>query len=79
MVINIVFFLSSFSVFMSLTLYNTVASELWFGEKVFPARIDIYETFNPGTIVKILACDIDPFTETVHSGRKARFAVVKYI
>ncbi|KAI0234501.1 F-box/LRR-repeat protein 4 [Lamellibrachia satsuma] len=44
--------------------------------KFFPTKIEIYETFNPGTIVKILACDADPFTEVVQSGRKVRWATL---
>ena len=52
--------------------YHLYVLELWFDEKVFPTKIEIYETFNPGTIVKILACDADPFTEVVQSGRKVR-------
>ncbi|XP_061186169.1 F-box/LRR-repeat protein 4-like [Saccostrea echinata] len=31
--------------------------ELEFEYEVFPTKIDIYETYNPGTIVRILACD----------------------
>ena len=33
---------------------------LSFEVKVFPEQIDIFETYNPGTIVRILACDTHP-------------------
>lgn len=31
--------------------------ELSFKEKVFPIKIEIYETYNPGALVRVLACD----------------------
>ncbi|KAI8485354.1 F-box and leucine-rich repeat protein 4 [Branchiostoma belcheri] len=34
--------------------------ELLFEERVYPSRIDIFETYNPGSIVKILACNTSP-------------------
>ncbi|CAG5122420.1 unnamed protein product [Candidula unifasciata] len=33
--------------------------EVSFSECLFPVRIEVYETFNPGAIVRILACDRD--------------------
>ncbi len=34
-------------------------SELRFQHAVHPTKIEIFETYNPGCIVKILACDVD--------------------
>ncbi|XP_035674239.1 F-box/LRR-repeat protein 4-like [Branchiostoma floridae] len=34
--------------------------ELLFEERVYPSRIDIFETYNPGSVVKILACNTSP-------------------
>jgi len=31
--------------------------ELLFQKKVYPLKLDIYETYNPGCIVRILACE----------------------
>lgn len=33
--------------------------EVSFSECLFPVRIEVYEIFNPGAIVRILACDRD--------------------
>ena len=35
-------------------------SELKFAEAVYPTKVDIYETYNPGSVVRILAADCDP-------------------
>lgn len=35
--------------------------ELKFEKKVYPLKMDIFETFNPGAVVKILACDTTNF------------------
>ena len=45
---------------------------------MFPKKIEVYETFNPGAIVKILACDVDPFTEVVPPGRKVRSVATEH-
>ena len=31
--------------------------ELYFAKRVYPTKVDVYETYNPGAIVRILACD----------------------
>ncbi|ELT87655.1 hypothetical protein CAPTEDRAFT_180630, partial [Capitella teleta] len=31
--------------------------ELWFEREVFPTKVEIFETYNPGAVVRILACD----------------------
>ena len=37
--------------------FNT---ELLFDTCVIPTSIDIYETYHPGAVVKIMACNADP-------------------
>ena len=32
-----------------------------FDEAVYPTSLEIYETYNPGCIVKILAADVDVY------------------
>ena len=39
-------------------------SELRYEEPVIPAGIDIYETYHPGAVVRILACNSDPERKT---------------
>ena len=34
-------------------------TELSFERKVYPLKIEIYETYHPGCVVRILACDRD--------------------
>ena len=34
--------------------------DLCFSTAVYPERIDIYETYNPGAVVRILACNKAP-------------------
>ncbi|KAK3589577.1 hypothetical protein CHS0354_043031 [Potamilus streckersoni] len=37
--------------------------EITFATKVYPIKLDIYETYNPGAIVRILACDMNVGTD----------------
>ena len=34
-------------------------AEISFERKVFPLKLEIYETYHPGCVVRILACDRD--------------------
>jgi len=34
--------------------------DLSFKEKVYPEHVTVYETYNPGAVVRILACDASP-------------------
>ncbi|KAH9520125.1 F-box and leucine-rich repeat protein 4 [Bulinus truncatus] len=38
--------------------------EVLFSESLYPVRIEVYETYNPGAIVRILACDRAGGTDT---------------
>jgi len=31
--------------------------ELGFEDKVYPLKVKVYETYNPGAVVRILCCD----------------------
>ncbi|XP_067648958.1 F-box/LRR-repeat protein 4-like [Haliotis asinina] len=37
--------------------------ELSFEQKVYPIRLDVYETYHPGAVVKIMACDTTAGTD----------------
>ncbi|XP_052223754.1 F-box/LRR-repeat protein 4-like isoform X4 [Dreissena polymorpha] len=61
--------------------------ELAFPEKIYPLEVRIYETYNPGCVVRILACDYDGETDvdtglcrcrwkTLWSGSPSRVAPV---
>lgn len=39
-------------------------AELEFDKRVVPKTIHIYETYHPGAVVKILACNADPKDKT---------------
>lgn len=39
--------------------------DLSFKEKVFPSRIEIYETYNPGSVIRILACDTSSWSPNI--------------
>ncbi|KAG2468304.1 F-box/LRR-repeat protein 4 [Polypterus senegalus] len=39
--------------------------ELAFEEPVYPTSVDVLETYHPGAIVKILACSLNPFSQTL--------------
>jgi len=39
-------------------------SELQYKEPVIPTQIDIYETYHPGAVVRILVCNADPEKKT---------------
>ena len=48
-----------------------IAKELAFDEKVFVEQVDIYETYNPGAVVRIWCCDVSP-EEITPNGPAAR-------
>ena len=51
-----------------------IAKELAFEEKVFVEQVDIYETYNPGAVVRIWCCDVSP-EEIAPSGTAARSGI----
>ena len=42
-----------------------INAELQYNTSVVPTSIHIYETYHPGAVVKILACNADPKEKTV--------------
>ena len=40
-------------------------TELQYDKSVVPTSIHIYETYHPGAVVKILACNADPQEKTM--------------
>ncbi|XP_052002174.1 F-box/LRR-repeat protein 4-like isoform X2 [Xyrauchen texanus] len=38
--------------------------ELAFEEPVYPTAVEVLETYHPGAIIKILACSLNPFSQT---------------
>lgn len=42
-----------------------MTTELQFNTSVVPSAIHIYETYHPGAVVKILACNADSKEKTV--------------
>jgi F-box/leucine-rich repeat protein 4 len=44
-------------------------SELSYEESVYPIAVQIYETYNPGAVVRIMACESEAGT-SVDSGRE---------
>lgn len=49
-------------------LYLFCFSELSFDLDVYPCKIEVWETYNPGSVVRILACDTASGTD-VDDGR----------
>ena len=49
--------LLKFKIVFSRTKLSIYYTELSFHEAVYPLKLEIYETYNPGCVVKILACD----------------------
>ncbi|KAL3831885.1 hypothetical protein ACJMK2_023582 [Sinanodonta woodiana] len=45
------------------TLLSDDYIEITFATKVYPIKLDIYETYNPGAIVRLLACDMNVGTD----------------
>ncbi len=39
--------------------------KLAFEEPVYPTAVEVLETYHPGAIVKILACSLNPFSQTL--------------
>ena len=37
-----------------------LCAELEYAEALIPSAINVYETYNPGAVVRILACNSDP-------------------
>ena len=52
-------------------LFIFIDKELAFEEKVFVEQVDIYETYNPGAVVRICCCDVSP-EEITPTGTAAR-------
>ncbi len=46
---------------IEITIVTFYFPELRFKHAVFPTKIEIFETYNPGCIVRILACDVDHY------------------
>ena len=46
-----------------------VVTEVLFVERLYPVSIQIYETYNPGAIVRIMGCDYQGGT-SVDTGRR---------
>ena len=55
----------------------STAAELKFSETVYPTKIDIYETYNPGSVVRILAADCDPDDLCTGNVRFVRMKIIK--
>ncbi|KAI8793301.1 F-box/LRR-repeat protein 4 [Biomphalaria glabrata] len=51
--------------------------EISFSESLYPVRLEVYETYNPGAIVRILACDRAGGTDT-DSGQTLWVTLWKY-
>lgn len=49
----------------SVTIAYLPNAELQYSTSVVPTSIHIYETYHPGAVVKILACNADPKESTI--------------
>ena len=47
------------SLYYSILIFPSISTELSFERKVYPLKLEIYETYHPGCVVRVLACDRD--------------------
>lgn len=50
-------------------------AELQYKTSVIPTSIHIYETYHPGAVVKILACNADPKERTVKRSGEVEYVL----
>lgn len=53
-------------------------AELQYDTSVMPTAIHIYETYHPGAVVKILACNADPKERTVKKSGEVEYVYNVY-